>query len=437
MNLNLYETRIIGCLIEKSITTPEQYPLSLNALVNACNQKSNRDPVLELKEAAVQDTLDGLIKKFLVGRASSYGSRVTKYQHRFCNTEFGSFKLSEKALGIICELFLRGPQTPGELRTRTERLCKFADVNEVEAELESLMARDEPLVAKLPREPGKRESRYAHLFSGKPQIPSSTTSASDAAEAIEPSPRPELMETDAEWGLRIDLSAALHLAVKYNLHEGIANHFSAVLPDGEHFLVNPFGLHFSEVTASNLLVCDFAGKVVKGDGEPSASAHHIHAPIHRLVPRAQVLMHTHQPYATALTMLQDGSLEWALHTACRFYGRVAYDVDYDGVALADSVGERMAGILGDAEVLFLGNHGVMTAAPSIAQAFDDLYFLERVAQTQLLAMSTGRPLALLEPKLIEQVAGQLRHERFDLAYIEKHFAAQKRLLDAVGGHYRR
>jgi ribulose-5-phosphate 4-epimerase/fuculose-1-phosphate aldolase len=243
--------------------------------------------------------------------------------------------------------------------------------------------------------------------------------------------------SDAEWNLRLDLAAAFHLAVAYNLHESIANHFSAVLPDGHHFLVNPFGLHFSEINASNLIVCDFEGNVIRGDGEPAASAHHIHAPIHRLVPRARVLMHTHQPYATALTMIEGGRLEWALHTACRFYGRVAYDTDYDGVALSDSVGERMAGILGDAEVLFLGNHGVMTAASTVAQAFDDLYFLERVAQTQLLAMSSGRPLRQLAPELIRQVADQMRHERFDLGYIEHHFAAQKRLLDAAGGLYRR
>jgi uncharacterized protein len=180
MNLNLYETRVIGCLIEKAITTPEQYPLSLNALVNACNQKSNRDPVLELNEATVQETVDGLIKKFLVSRG--YGSRVTKYQHRFCNSEFGTLQLSEQATGIMCELLLRGPQTPGELRTRTERLCKFDDVNEVETELSSLMAREEPLVAKLPREPGKRESRYAHLFSGNPQPSTVQTMESDVVE---------------------------------------------------------------------------------------------------------------------------------------------------------------------------------------------------------------------------------------------------------------
>jgi uncharacterized protein YceH (UPF0502 family) len=180
MNLSLFETRVIGCLIEKAITTPDQYPLSLNALVNACNQKSNRDPVLELKEVTVQDTVDGLIKKFLVSRG--YGSRVTKYQHRFCNSEFGTLQLSEKATAIICELFLRGPQTPGELRSRTERLCKFGDVSEVEAELASLMAREEPLVVKLPREPGKRESRYAHLFSGLPQSSILSTTERDEIE---------------------------------------------------------------------------------------------------------------------------------------------------------------------------------------------------------------------------------------------------------------
>lgn len=166
-NLTPYEARVIGSLIEKEITTPEQYPLSLNALTNACNQKSNRDPVLELDEATVQQTVDGLVKKYLVSRSSGFGSRVTKYQHRFCNTEFGDLKLSEQELGIICELLLRGPQTPGELRIRTERLCKFGDVHEVEATLTHLMERDEPLVVKLSREPGKRESRYAHLFSAE------------------------------------------------------------------------------------------------------------------------------------------------------------------------------------------------------------------------------------------------------------------------------
>jgi uncharacterized protein YceH (UPF0502 family) len=166
IDLNLYEARVIGSLIEKEITTPDQYPLSLNALTNACNQKSNREPVLELDEATVQQTADGLIKKHFVNEKTGFGSRVIKYRHRFCNTEFGNLRFSEQELGIICVLLLRGPQTPGELRSRTSRLCKFNDVDEVEATLESLMARDDgPFVARLPREPGRRESRYVHLFS--------------------------------------------------------------------------------------------------------------------------------------------------------------------------------------------------------------------------------------------------------------------------------
>ncbi|MFM8332576.1 MAG: aldolase [Candidatus Methylumidiphilus sp.] len=241
---------------------------------------------------------------------------------------------------------------------------------------------------------------------------------------------------ETEWALRLDLAAAFQMAAACGLHEGIANHFSAMLPDGRHCLVNPFGLHFLEITAANLIVCDLDGGVVRGDGEPAASARHIHAPIHRIAAQAKVLFHTHQPYATALAMLENGRLEWALHTTCRFYGRVAYDTDYDGVALADAVGERMARILGEAEVLFLGNHGVITAAPTVAQAFDDLYFVERAAQTQVLAMSTGRRLAALDPELVKQVAAQTRHERLELGYIDRHFAAQKRLLDAAGGLYR-
>ena len=165
--LSSYETRIIGCLIEKEITTPEQYPLSLNALVNACNQKSNREPVLGLDESTVLQTVDELIKKHLVSDRTGFGSRVTKYRHRFCNTEFDPLKFSAQELGIVCVLLLRGPQTPGELRTRTNRLCKFSDVREVEDTLTGLIEREDgPFVARLPRETGRRESRYAHLFSG-------------------------------------------------------------------------------------------------------------------------------------------------------------------------------------------------------------------------------------------------------------------------------
>jgi len=168
IELTLHETRVIGCLLEKEITTPEQYPLSLNALTNACNQKSNRDPVLGLDDAEVQQVVDGLIKKFHVSEHGGFGARVPKFQHRFCNTNYGTLKFSPQELGLVCELFLRGPQTPGELRSRASRLCRFGDVTEVEAALSQLAQREDgPFVVRLPREPGKRESRYAHLFSGE------------------------------------------------------------------------------------------------------------------------------------------------------------------------------------------------------------------------------------------------------------------------------
>jgi uncharacterized protein YceH (UPF0502 family) len=170
MNIELgaLEARVIGCLIEKQITTPDQYPLTLNSLVSACNQKSNRDPVLELDERTVQDVVKGLERKHLVMERSGYGSRVSKYQHVFCNTEFGSLKFSPLETAILCELLLRGPQTPGELRTRAARMSEVGDVSEVEAALQELMARaGGPFVTKLPREPGRRDSRYAHLFSGE------------------------------------------------------------------------------------------------------------------------------------------------------------------------------------------------------------------------------------------------------------------------------
>ncbi len=167
IELSLLETRVIGCLIEKEITTPEHYPLSLNALTNACNQKSNRDPVLDLDEVSVQQVLDGLVKKYHVSEQGGLGSRVAKFQHRFCNSNYGVLNFTPQELGIVCELFLRGPQTPGELRGRASRLAKFVDVTEVEAVLTQLMQREDgPFVVRLPRQAGKRESRYAHLFSG-------------------------------------------------------------------------------------------------------------------------------------------------------------------------------------------------------------------------------------------------------------------------------
>jgi len=168
IELTVNEARVIGCLIEKQIATPDQYPLSLNALTNACNQKSNRDPVLDLDEREVQSVVDWLMRRQLVLERSGFGSRVPKYQHLFCNTQYGSLKFSPQETAIVCELLLRGPQTPGELRTHAARLAPLHDVTEVETALEELATRpDGPFVARLAREPGRRESRYMHLFSGE------------------------------------------------------------------------------------------------------------------------------------------------------------------------------------------------------------------------------------------------------------------------------
>jgi hypothetical protein len=162
------QARIIGCLIEKQITTPDQYPLSLNALVSACNQKSNREPIMALDELTVQRTVDELTRKHLLLDRSGFGSRVAKYRHCFCNTEFGTLNFDPQELAIVCELLLRGPQTPGELRSRSSRMASFTDVSEVEAILERLSKREGgPYVTRLAREPGRRESRYAHLFGGE------------------------------------------------------------------------------------------------------------------------------------------------------------------------------------------------------------------------------------------------------------------------------
>jgi uncharacterized protein YceH (UPF0502 family) len=190
IRLTPLEARVIGCLIEKAITTPDQYPLSLNALTNACNQKSNRDPLLDLDERTVQATLDGLAKQHLVMERSGFGSRVPKYQHRFCNTGFGTLEFTPQETAIICELLLRGPQTPGELRTRTARMAPVNDVSEIEAALENLATRnDGPFVVRLPREPGRRDSRYAHLFSGEIDVEAAAAAPSKELRAAAASER--------------------------------------------------------------------------------------------------------------------------------------------------------------------------------------------------------------------------------------------------------
>ena len=182
--LNGIEARVIGCLLEKQVTTPEQYPLSVNAVTMACNQKTNREPVMNLSEHEVQDVLDALVKRHYLRTVSGFGNRVTKYEQRFCNSEFGDLKLSSAEVAVITTLLLRGAQTPGELRTRASRMHEFSDMQEVEQTLEGLAAREDgPYVVRLAREPGKRESRYMHLFSG--DVDSSVKSSATDITAVD------------------------------------------------------------------------------------------------------------------------------------------------------------------------------------------------------------------------------------------------------------
>ncbi|HCR3984944.1 TPA: YceH family protein [Kluyvera ascorbata] len=206
------EARVIGCLLEKQVTTPEQYPLSINAVATACNQKTNREPVMTLSEAEVQDQLDTLVKRHYLRTVSGFGNRVTKYEQRFCNSEFGDLKLSSAEVALVTTLLLRGAQTPGELRGRAQRMHEFADMAEVESTLERLANREDgPFVVRLPREPGKRESRYMHLFSGEVDLQSVAAQSSAPAADGDLRDRVEALEGEvAELKQRLD-SLLAHL----------------------------------------------------------------------------------------------------------------------------------------------------------------------------------------------------------------------------------
>lgn len=209
--LTATEARVIGCLLEKQVTTPEQYPLSVNGVVTACNQKTNREPVMNLSESDVQDQLDNLVKRHFLRTVSGFGNRVTKYEQRFCNSEFGNLKLNAGEVALITTLLLRGAQTPGELRSRASRMYEFSDMTEVESTLEKLATREDgPYVVRLAREPGKRESRYMHLFCGDVDEAMATTDELPAASG-DLQARVEALETDvAELKQRLD-SLLAHL----------------------------------------------------------------------------------------------------------------------------------------------------------------------------------------------------------------------------------
>ncbi len=226
---------------------------------------------------------------------------------------------------------------------------------------------------------------------------------------------------------RVDLAACFRAAAAHGLQEGICNHFSAMLPGRDDlFLVNPYGLAFEEITASSLLVCDFHGNVVDGEGSPEATAFYIHARVHKQLPRARAAFHTHMPNATALSMTEGEPLVWAGQTALKFYGRTTFDRDYNGLALDEREGDRIAASMGDADIVFMKNHGVMVVGGSIAEAWDDLYYLERAAEVQLKAMSTGRKLTPVEPDIAQKTYDQMREGDRESARL--HLESVKRIL---------
>ena len=231
----------------------------------------------------------------------------------------------------------------------------------------------------------------------------------------------------SELSARIDLTAALRSAARLGLAEGICNHFSLAVPDRPgQFLINPQGLHWSEVKPDDLVIVDAHGRKVAGRHAVEPTAFFIHGAIHRGKADAQCVMHTHMPYATSLTVVREGQLAWASQNALRFYGRVAYDTSYNGLALDDAEGARMCTELKGADVLFLANHGVIVCGPTVACAFDDLYYLERACMLQVLGESTGRPLRTLPEEVATLTAQQMAG---DNGQAQLHLEALKRILD--------
>lgn len=226
--------------------------------------------------------------------------------------------------------------------------------------------------------------------------------------------------------LKIDLAIALRWAARLGLNEGVCNHFSLQVPGSkDQFLLNPQGLHWSEIEASDILVVDSRGHLIEGKHSIEPTAFFIHSKIHIQNPKAQCVLHTHMPYATALCSLKDSRIKWVTQNALRFYNQIAYDDIYNGVALDDAEGNRIASKLEGKKVLFLANHGVIVTGADVASTFDDLYYLERTAMVQVLAQSTGKELRHIPAEICQQAYQQIESER-QQAYL--HFEAIKRIL---------
>jgi ribulose-5-phosphate 4-epimerase/fuculose-1-phosphate aldolase len=231
-----------------------------------------------------------------------------------------------------------------------------------------------------------------------------------------------------ERNLRIDLAAAFRLAVRNDWHEGVANHFSAaVSADGRSFIMNPRWMHFSRIRASDLMLFDADDdSTMQSEFAPDPSAWAIHSAIHRRLPNARVALHLHPPYATALTGLADPSIKPIDQVTARFFNRIAIDTAFGGIASGTSEGERIAAAIGNHSAILMGNHGVTTCAPTVAEAYDAMYHLERAARTLMLAYASGQPLSIMPDALAEQTArdwDDYKGAQF------AHFDEMKRMLD--------
>ena len=238
-----------------------------------------------------------------------------------------------------------------------------------------------------------------------------------------------------ETALRIDLAAAIRLACRADWHEGVANHFSAaVSPDGRRFLVNPRWVHWSRVRASDLILVDADDpSTMERPDAPDPSAWAIHSAIHRSLPQARVALHIHPPYATALAGLANPRILPIDQVTARFYNRLAYDMNFGGIASEEAEGARIAATVGNHRALMMQNHGVTTFGATVAEAWDALYHLERAARTMVLALSTGQPLAVMPADLAEETAAAWE----DYADAEHaHFAEMKCVLDREAPDYR-
>lgn len=238
----------------------------------------------------------------------------------------------------------------------------------------------------------------------------------------------------SEWQARTNLAAAFRLTARFGWHEAVANHFSLAFdPAGHHILINPRWKHFARIRASDLLLLDVDDPaVMQRPDAPDPTAWCIHAALHRLRPEIRCVLHTHMPYATALTSLEDSRLLPIDQNSARFWGRIAHDDAYGGFALSSDEGLRMAAALGDKPILFLKNHGVIVTGRSVAHAFDELYYLEKACQQLVLAYSTGRPLRLISDNLAAEVAGEW--QVYD-GFAEAHFDELRALLDGEDPSY--